>query len=100
VIGSVHASLYVSRVTERLPAPLPGDALSATKRSIGGAMSAAEQLTATGHAALAAAVRDIASDAFFHGFEVAVLVAAAIALVGAAASARLVPSQPPAGGLP
>ena len=44
---------------------------------------------------LAAALHESASAAFFHGFEVACLVAAAVAIVGSVAAMVLIPAQPP-----
>jgi hypothetical protein len=56
---------------------------------VGGAFGAADQLAAAGHGDLAATLHDSASAAFFHGFEVACLVAAAMAIVGCIAAGRI-----------
>jgi EmrB/QacA subfamily drug resistance transporter len=95
VIGSVYASLYASRLTRGLEAQLPGAAADAAERSIGGAFGAAGQLAGAGRGELAAALHDGAAAAFFHGFEVACLIAAAVAIVGAIAALVLIPAQPP-----
>ena len=95
VIGSIYASLYARRLTDGLSVQLPAAAADAANRSVGGAFGAADQLASTGHGDLAAALRDTASAAFFHGFEVACLVAAAVALAGALAATVLLPAQPP-----
>jgi EmrB/QacA subfamily drug resistance transporter len=95
VIGSIYASLYASQATGEIEARLPGGAADAAERSIGGAFGAADQLAAAGRGDLAAALHDSASAAFFHGFEVACLVAAAVAIVGSVAALILIPAQPP-----
>jgi EmrB/QacA subfamily drug resistance transporter len=95
VIGSIYASLYASRLTSGIEARLPGAAVDAADRSIGGAFGAADLLAAAGRGDLAAALRDSASAAFFNGFEIACLVAAAVAIVGSVAALVLLPAQPP-----
>jgi EmrB/QacA subfamily drug resistance transporter len=95
VIGSIYASLYASRLTNGIEAQLPGAAADAAGRSVGGAFGAADQMAAAGGGDLAAALRDSASAAFFHGFEVACLVAAGVAIVGSVAALVLIPAQPP-----
>jgi hypothetical protein len=95
VIGSLYASLYADRLSRGLGVHLPGAAADAADRSVGGALGAADQLAATGHGGLAAALRDAASGAFFHGFEIACLVAAAVAIAGAAMAIAFLPAQPP-----
>jgi hypothetical protein len=98
VIGSLYASLYAGSLSSGLGVHLPGGAADAADRSVGGALGAADQLAATGHDGLAAALRDAASAAFFHGFEIACLVAAAAAIVGSLFALILIPAQPPAMG--
>jgi EmrB/QacA subfamily drug resistance transporter len=95
VIGSIYASIYASRLTSGLGVQLPDAAASAGNRSVGGALGAADQLAASGQAGLAVALRDSASVAFFDGFEIACLVAAAVAIVGAIMALVLLPAQPP-----
>jgi EmrB/QacA subfamily drug resistance transporter len=95
VIGSIYASIYASRLTSGLPAQLPAAAADTAHRSVGGAFGVAERLGSTGHADLAGVVHGAASASFFDGFQVAVLVAAGIALAGAAVAAVLLPAQPP-----
>jgi len=94
VIGSVYASLYTSRLTDRLPTHLPGPVASTTRSSIGAALAAAGTLAHTGHPALASAVREAASSAFFNGFHTANYVAAGIAAAGALMALALLPAQP------
>jgi EmrB/QacA subfamily drug resistance transporter len=95
VIGSIYASLYASRLTSGLGVHPPGAAADAAHSSVGGALGAADQLSAAGHGDLAAALREGASAAFFHGFEIACLVAAAVAIAGAIIAVALIPAQPP-----
>ena len=94
VIGSVYASLYTSRLTDQLPTHLPADVASTARSSIGAALAAAGTLDHTGHPALAAAVREAASSAFFDGFHTANYVAAGIAAAGALMALALLPAQP------
>jgi hypothetical protein len=95
VIGSIFASLYTSELDTALTARVPDAAAAAAHDSVGGAFAAAAQLDAAGHTGLAVALRDAASTAFFKGFGAACLVAAAVALAGAALAAWLIPAQPP-----
>jgi EmrB/QacA subfamily drug resistance transporter len=95
VIGSVYASLYASRLSSELSVHVSAGAAGAADRSVGGALGAADQLDATGHGDLAAALREAASAAFFHGFEIACLVTTAVAIAGAAIAVALIPAQPP-----
>jgi len=97
VIGSIYASLYTSRLADALTVQLPAAATAAAERSVGGAFGAAEQLDAAGQADLAAALHGAASTSFFHGFEVACLVAAGVAVAGAVTATVLLPAQPPRG---
>jgi EmrB/QacA subfamily drug resistance transporter len=95
VIGSIYASLYADRLISGLTVDLPAAASGAAERSIGGAFGAADQLAAAGQGDLAGALRDAAAGAFFHGFEIACLVAAGVAIAGAVVAAVLIPAQPP-----
>jgi hypothetical protein len=95
VIGSIYASIYSSRLTANLPSGTPGSVASSADRSVGEAFGAATQLAAGGHAELAQALHNAAAAAFFDGFEVACLVAAAVSAVGAILAVVLIPSQPP-----
>jgi EmrB/QacA subfamily drug resistance transporter len=95
VIGSIYASIYASRLTEALPAQLPGSLADSAERSVGTAFGSAAQLQAGDQSGLAQGLHDAASTAFFDGFQIAVLVAAGIALAGAVVAAILIPNQPP-----
>jgi EmrB/QacA subfamily drug resistance transporter len=95
VIGSIYASIYASRLTEALPTQVPSSIADSAERSVGTAFGAAAQLDASGQSGLAQGLHDAASNAFFDGFQTAVLVAAGIALAGAVMAAVLIPNQPP-----
>ena len=94
VIGSVYASLYASRLTSTLPGGLPAPVDQAAHESVGVAFATADQLGHTGDPALASAVHDGASAAFFHGFGAANYVAAGVAAAGALMALALLPAHP------
>ena len=96
VIGSVFASLYVSRLTSALPIGLPGTFARTAHESVGAALTAAGRLGRAGHPALAAALHDAANAAFFSGFHTADFVAAGVAAAGAVMALALLPAQPTA----
>jgi EmrB/QacA subfamily drug resistance transporter len=95
VIGSIYASLYGSRLGSALSFSLPAAASAAAHRSVGGAFEAAAKLDAGHQTALARALHDAASNAFFHGFAVACVVAGGVAAMGAVMAAALIPAHPP-----
>src|SRR5512132_852071 len=95
VLGSIYASLYGSRLGSSLAVSLPAPASAAAHRSVGGAFEAASDLGAAHQTALARALHDAASNAFFHGFGVACVVAGGVAAMGAVMAAALIPAHPP-----
>ncbi len=95
VIGSTYASLYTSRLADSLSASVPGPIVSSARRSVGAALEVAGRLDSAGHPGVARSVRAAASDAFFHGFQLAVLVAVGVAIAGVVAAVALIPAQPP-----
>jgi hypothetical protein len=95
VIGSIYASIYASRLADALPAGIPGSIADSAQRSVGTAFEISAHLQAGGQSVLAEGLHEAASNAFFDGFQVAVLVAVAITLLGAVAAAILIPNQPP-----
>jgi EmrB/QacA subfamily drug resistance transporter len=95
VIGSIYASIYSSRLSEDLPSDLPAAASATAHRSVGEAFGVSSELGAAGQMGVARAVHDAASTAFFDGFQVACLVAAGVALLGAVFAVVLIPAQPP-----
>jgi EmrB/QacA subfamily drug resistance transporter len=94
VIGSVYASLYASRLTSLLPVRLPASITHTAHASVGAALGTASTLLHTGHPALAAAVHNAASSAFFHGFHAANFVSAGVAAAGAVMALALLPAHP------
>jgi EmrB/QacA subfamily drug resistance transporter len=96
VIGSVYASLYASRLANGLPIRLQSAELRSAHASIGAALTVAGRLGHSGHPALATAVHNVASAAFFHGFHAANYVAAGVAGAGALMALALLPAQPAA----
>ncbi len=94
VIGSVYASLYASRLTSALPGGLPATVARTAHASVGGALTAAGKLSHAGHPALATALHDAASSAFFNGFHAANFVAAGVAAAGTVMALALLPAQP------
>jgi len=98
VIGSVYASLYISKLATALPVGLPATVVRSAHESVGAALTAAGGIAHVGHPALAAAVHDAASSAFFGGFHAANFVAAGVAAAGALMALALLPAQPTTGG--
>jgi EmrB/QacA subfamily drug resistance transporter len=96
VIGSVYASLYASRLTSALHGGVPASVDHAAHGSVGAAFATAEQLDLAGQPALASAIHDGASAAFFHGFAAANYVAAVVAAAGALLALAFVPAHPKA----
>src|SRR5436309_11836864 len=94
VIGSVYASLYASRLTSALPSGLPTNVEGTAHSSVGAALTIADNLAQSGHPALAAAIHNAASSAFFGGFHAANYVAAAVAAAGAVMALALLPAHP------
>src|SRR2546430_580415 len=68
VLGSVYASLYNSRLTDRLPADLAPRLARTAHESAGGALELANRTSVSGHPALAHTIHTAASSAFFDGF--------------------------------
>src|SRR3954466_1131065 len=79
VIGSVFASFYASRLTSVLPSAVPARVAQTAHDSVGAALTTAATAGHAGHPALATAVHDAASSAFFNGFHAANYVAAGVA---------------------
>jgi hypothetical protein len=94
VIGSVAASLYVSRLTALLPAGLPTPAVTAAHGSVGGAAAAAGQLAQAGLPGPARALSNAATLAFLHSLTGGCLVAAGVAGFGALLALLLLPARP------
>jgi EmrB/QacA subfamily drug resistance transporter len=94
VMGSVYASLYASRLTSALPVGVPATIARTAHESVGAALTVAGQIAHAGHPAVAAAIHDAASSAFFDGFHTANFVAAGVAAAGAVMALALLPAHP------
>ncbi len=94
VIGSVYASLYASRLTSALGFGVPATVARTAHASVGAALTVAGKLAHADHTALASAIHDAASTAFFDGFHAANYLAAAIAAAGALMALALLPAHP------
>jgi EmrB/QacA subfamily drug resistance transporter len=94
VIGSVAASLYVSRLAAMLPPGLPARAVTAARGSVGGAAVASQQLSHAGLAGPAQALHEASVTAFMHSLIGACLVAAGVAAVGVLIVALWLPARP------
>ncbi|MGN6166567.1 MAG: MFS transporter [Solirubrobacteraceae bacterium] len=96
VIGSVYASLFASRLTSALSASLPATVARSAHGSVGAALAVSDRLAHAGHPALATAIHNAASAAFFHGFHAGNWVSAGVAATGAVMALALLPAQPSA----
>jgi len=94
VIGSVAASLYISRLTALLPPGLPARAVTAAEGSVGGAAVAAGRLAQAGLAGPARRLADAAQAAFMHSLSGACLVAAGVTAFGVLVVAIWLPNRP------
>jgi hypothetical protein len=94
VLGSIYVSLYNNRLSDKLPVALTRQDARTAHDSVGRAFEFANQTTHNGHPALANAVHAAASNAFFHGFTAACLVAAGISAVAAIGALVLLPAHP------
>jgi hypothetical protein len=97
VIGSVYASLYNNQLAGTLPAQLSPRLAHSAHESVGGALGLAHRASLSGHPHLANAVHAAASNAFFHGFGAACLVAAGVSAAAAIATLLLLPAHPATG---
>ncbi len=94
VIGSIYASLFSSRLGALLPSALPVPLAHAAHSSAAAALGVGVRVSHAGHVGLAHAVHHAALVAFFHGFNIATLVAAGIVAAGAIMAVSLLPAQP------
>jgi EmrB/QacA subfamily drug resistance transporter len=94
VLGSVYASLYNNRLTDRLPADLAPRLARTAQDSAGAALELANRASVSGHPALGHAVHAAASSAFFDGFSAACLLAAGVSAAGAIVTLLLLPAHP------
>jgi Na+/melibiose symporter-like transporter len=89
VIGSAMNSIYSSRVAAAVTALPAGTAAAAAKDSVGAALQIAASLPGDSGAALSAA----AAEAFTDAFGLAILIGAAVTLLGALVVARVMPAR-------
>jgi hypothetical protein len=94
IIGSVAASLYVSRLGSTIPPDLPARAVTAAKGSVGGAIVASHVLDRLGYVRPALELRHTAIGAFMHSLAGGCRVAGGVAFVGAVLAATLLPARP------
>lgn len=88
ILGSVLASSYASAMAP-VVANLPAEAATVAGDSVGGAAAVASQIGAAG-----APLLEAASSAFIGGMEIAVWVAAGVALLGAVVTGLFLPARP------
>ena len=88
VIGSAMNSIYSSRVAVAVTA-LPAEAAAAAKDSVGAALQLAASLPGDSGTALSAA----AAESFTDAFGLAILIGAAVILLGALGVARVMPAR-------
>ena len=94
IIGSIFTSLYIHGIAgSRAAAVIPADLLARAKESVGAALLGAHQLAATNPRA-AALLTEAAHHAFFEGFNVGCMVAAAVAVAGGLFVAAFLPARP------
>jgi EmrB/QacA subfamily drug resistance transporter len=96
VTGSAAASLYTSRLDEKIPRHLPAQAVNAAEGSVGGALVAAQTLQHAGLAGPAHQLSTAASDAFIHSLNGTYPILGVIAFAGAVFAAAFLPSRPKA----
>jgi len=90
IIGSTYASLYASGIHDAAGS-VPAPALDAASESIGAALAVSSQLGPAGQSLL-----DVSQTAFFDGFQLGCLIAAAVLIAGSIFAARFLPSRPTA----
>jgi DHA2 family multidrug resistance protein-like MFS transporter len=95
IIGSVGAATYRSEVTDAVPAGIPNETAEAARDTIGGAVSAAEELPGQ----IGADLLDAARESFIQGLQTSAVlsaaVAACIAVLAALLLRRVRPSPEP-----
>ena len=96
VIGSVYASVYAARLTETMPAGVPGRVAAIAHQSVGAAYVAADKVPALGHPGLGQSLQHAATNAFLRGLTVGSLVAGGVAVAGAVLAVLFLPAQPTA----
>ena len=94
ITGSVFSSLYIHRIiASHAVTTLGPRTVAAAKESVGSALIAARSLASTNPAG-ARALTAAAHNAFFHGYSIACIVSAVVAIVGAGFVATFLPARP------
>jgi MFS transporter, DHA2 family, multidrug resistance protein len=100
IIGSVGAATYRSEVTDAIPAGIPNETAEAARDTIGGAVSAAEDLPGQ----VGADLLDAARESFIQALQTSALLSAAVAACVAVSAAfllrRVRPSPEPEAATP
>jgi DHA2 family multidrug resistance protein-like MFS transporter len=100
IIGSVGAATYRSEITDAIPAGIPNETAEAARDTIGGAVSAAENLPGQ----IGGDLLDAARESFIQGLQTSAVVSAAVAACIAVSTAillrRVRPSPEPEGQAP
>ena len=95
VVGSVFASLYVSKLTGGSARTVPAPAVAHAKESVGAAYATVDALAAHGASGAAQGLRQLASAGFMNGLHGGCLLVAGVCAAGAVVCALVLPSQPP-----
>ncbi len=94
VIGSIAASLYVSRLGATAPAHLPAKAAFAAQASVGAALITSHRLIKAGLFYAGRTLAHSASGAFLHSLAWGCVVAGGVAVAGAIMAALFLPTRP------
>ena len=94
VVGSVASSAYASRLLATMPPGLPAGVVATAKGSVGGAVLAAQQLSAAGQGGVARGLDAAALQAFLHGLAYGGAVAGGVAAAGFVLVAIALPGRP------
>jgi hypothetical protein len=94
IIGSVAASLYVSRLTATLSSTLPARAVAGAKGSFGGAIIASDRLSKLGLHHAAQGLTHSATSAFLYSLAGGCRVAGGVAIAGALLAIGFLPARP------
>jgi MFS transporter, DHA2 family, multidrug resistance protein len=92
ILGSIGVAVYRGELADTLPAAIPGEAATAARDTLGGAVGAAAQLPAE----LGGALLDAAREAFTQGMQLTAALSAAVAVGIAVAATVLLRAVPAA----
>jgi MFS transporter, DHA2 family, multidrug resistance protein len=97
ILGVIGIAVYRGQMTDAVPAAVPGEAATAARDSLGGAVAAAEQLPERLGAALLEAAREAFTQGFRLSFAISAAIAVGIAILAAVLLPRVQPSSAPEG---